>query len=264
MSIFGTLTIGKQALLAQARAIQVTANNIANVNTPGYTRQRAVFVAVPPVAARGGVPIGRGVELSDVQRIADAALDAQLQHERQELSFHQGIEAGLGRLEGIFQELEGTGITGTMAVFFANLSDLASNPQELSTRNQVVESAITLAELIRNTDRRLYQLQVETNQRVAQLTTEVNEIAADIAQLNRRIFQQEVGGGATASALRDERGQLLTALGETIDFTSFERDDGQISVFVGVPVPIPPRRMPVKTAPADLSTSRCAAISFIL
>ncbi len=233
MSIFGTLTIGKQALLAQARAIQVSANNIANVNTPGYTRQRPVFVAVPPVAARGGVPIGGGVRLSDVQRIADAALDAQLQHERQELSFHTGIEAGLGRLEGIFQELEGTGITGTMAVFFANLSDLASNPQELSTRNQVVESALTLAELIRNTDRRLHQLQVEANQQIAQLANDVNELAANIAQLNRQIFEQEVGGGATASALRDEREQLLTALGETIDFTSFERDDGQVSVFVG-------------------------------
>ncbi len=78
MSIFSTLTVGKQALLAQARAIQVSANNIANVNTPGYTRQRPVFVPVAPTLMRGGVPLGGGVQLSDVQRIADAALDAQL------------------------------------------------------------------------------------------------------------------------------------------------------------------------------------------
>ena len=233
MSIFDTLGIGKQGLLSQARAIQVTANNIANVNTPGYTRQRPVFVAVAPTDTRGGVLLGGGVEIKDIRRLADAALDAQLQHERQELAFQRGIEQGLGRLEGIFHDLDGTGITATLAQFFATLNDLASNPDELSIRNQVVESAVTLADLIRDTDRRLHTLQVDTNQQVAQLTTEINEIAVDIAQVNRRIFEQEVGGGATASALRDQRGELLKELGQRIDFTSFEREDGQIAVFVG-------------------------------
>ncbi len=233
MSIFDTLGIGKQGLLSQARAIQVTANNIANVNTPGYTRQRPVFVPVAPTSTRGGVPLGGGVEISDVQRIANAALDAQLQHERQELAFQNGIEAGLARLEAIFQELEGTGISATLAQFFANLNDLASNPDQLTIRSQVVESAITLSDMIRDTDRRLHQLQLGANQQVAQLTTEISEIASDIAQLNRQIFAREVGSAATASSLRDERNQLVAELGQRIDFTSFERDDGQIAVFVG-------------------------------
>ncbi len=232
MSIFGTLTIGKQGLLTQARAIQVTANNIANVNTPGYTRQRPIFVPVPPTFTRAGVSLGGGVELSDIQRIADAALDAQLQRQRQELAFQNGIDRGLARIEGIFQELEGTGIVATLEQFFKSLNDLASNPNEPSVRNQVVQSAITLADLIRDADRRLFQLQTDANQQITQFTGEINQIAADIAQINHKILEQEVGESASANALRDKRDQLLAQLGEKIDFTSFERDDGQISVFV--------------------------------
>jgi flagellar hook-associated protein 1 FlgK len=233
VSIFGTLTIGKQGLLTQARAIQVTSNNISNVNTPGYSRQRATLVPVAPTSQRGGVPLGGGVEIANVRRIVDLALDAQLQRERQGLAFDSAMETGLARLEAIFGEMEDTGITAALSQFFASLNDLASNPNETAMRNQVIQSATLLADLIRNADQRLFQLQVDANQRIAQLTTEVNEITADIAELNRQIFQQEVGEAAEASSLRDRRAQLLSELGEKIDFTSFEREDGQIAIFVG-------------------------------
>ena len=232
MSIFGTLTIGKQGLLTQARAIQVTSSNITNVNTPGYTRQRPILVPIPPTASRGGVPFGGGVEIQDVQRIVDAALDAQIRYERQELAFDTAMSQGLARIEGVLQELEGTGIGAALTQLFASLNDLASNPGETTVRNQVIQAAITLTELIHDADRRLSQLQADANQQVAQLTTEINDITADIALVNRQIFTQEVGSGATASALRDRRDQLLIELGNRIDFTSFERDDGQVAVFV--------------------------------
>ena len=88
MSIFGAFSIGREGLLAQQRALNVTANNIANVNTPGYTRQRAVFTSTTPALDSAGVPLGGGVQITDVQRIADAALDALVLRERQELGFH--------------------------------------------------------------------------------------------------------------------------------------------------------------------------------
>ena len=232
MSIFGTLTVGKQGLLTQARAIQVTSTNITNVNTPGYTRQRPILVPIPPTANRGGVPFGGGVEIQDVQRVVDAALDAQIRFERQQLAFDTAIGQGLARIEGALQELGDTGIGAALTQLFASLNDLANNPGETTVRNQVVEAAITLTELIHDADQRLSQIQADANQQVAQLTTEINDIAADIALANRQIFTQEVGSGATASALRDGRDQLLIELGTRVDFTSFERDDGQVAVFV--------------------------------
>lgn len=234
MSIFGTLGIGKLGLLAQSRAIQVASNNISNVNTPGYTRQRAVFTSVTPTFLPEGFPLGGGVNVEDVERIVDATIDAQLQRERQGLSFDEGVEAGLSRLEGILAELGGSGISASMNRFFASIHDLAANPGDSTTRRNVVESAQALVGLLHDADRRMEQLQVDENNRIAQTVTEINAIAADIAELNIQIQQKEIAGtGAVASSLRDRRAQLLEELGERIDFTTFERQDGQIAVFVG-------------------------------
>jgi flagellar hook-associated protein 1 FlgK len=231
MSIFDTLTIGKQGLLAQGRAIQVTSNNVANVNTPGYTRQRPVFEPVAPSFLPSGFPVGGGTDVNTIERIADAALDAQLQRERQVLSYNDALEAGLTRIEGIFEELGGTGITAALQGFFKSLNDLAVNPQETAVREGVVQAAKSLADLIRDADRRLTQLGIDQNQKVEQIAGEINTLAKNIAALNRQIFQKEAGG-AVASSLRDRREELLRELGERVDFTTFERDNGQIAVFV--------------------------------
>ena len=233
MTIFGTLTVAKQGLTAQGRAIQVTSNNIANVNTPGYTRQRPVFEPITPSSLPGGFPLGGGAELNRIQRVVDAALDAQLRRERQGLASDTEIESGLARIEGIFEALGGSGLSAALSEFFASLNDLANRPHESTVRETVVQSASTLADMIRDTDRRLSQLQLDTNQKIDQKVTEINPIALNIAELNREITAKEVGGNAVASSLRDRRGQLLEELGEKIDFTSFERDDGEIAVFVG-------------------------------
>jgi len=231
MSIFSTLGIAKQGLLANGRAIQIASNNIANVNTPGYTRQRAVFSPIISGFTPGGFPQGGGVEIGAVIRIFDATLDAQLQRERQELSFNSAVDAGLSRVESIFGELSGTGLTAALSGFFESMNDLANSPGE-AERTQVVQRALSVTDQIRDMDRRIYQLQLDANQQVSQSITDINAIAVDIAELNGQIFRTEVGGVSQASALRDRRAELLGSLAEKVDFTSFERLDGQVSVFV--------------------------------
>jgi flagellar hook-associated protein 1 FlgK len=234
VSIFATLGLGRLGLLAQQRAIQVTSNNIANVNTPGYTRQRAVFQPVTPTYLPEGFPLGGGVDVSRVERIVDETLDAQLQQERSAQGFDTAREAGLSRIEGILQELDDTGINAALTHFMGALSDLADRPGDPTVRQTVVQSARGLADLVRDADRRLAELQTDANRQIAQDVREINDIAQDIAELNREIFAKEGGGtGAVASSLRDERSQLLEQLAQKIDFSSFERADGQIAVFVG-------------------------------
>jgi flagellar hook-associated protein 1 FlgK len=234
MSIFATLGLGKIGLLAQQRAIQVTSNNIANVNTPGYTRQRAIFQSVSPSFLPEGFPLGGGVDVSRVERIVDEALDAQLQQERSAQGFDTAREAGLTRVEGIFEELGDGGIGAAMTRFLNSFSDLAAHPGDSTARQTVIQSATTLVGLIQDADQRLARLQVDANQQIGQEVREVNDLAQGIASLNREIFAKEGGGnGAVASSLRDERSQLLEQLAEKIDFTSFERSDGQVAVFAG-------------------------------
>jgi flagellar hook-associated protein 1 FlgK len=232
VSIFGIFSVGREGLLSQQRAMNTTSNNIANANTPGYTRQRAVFVPTIPGYGADGLPLGGGVRVDEVERVADAALDAQLLRERQDLAFDERMHTGLSRIETIFQELDDTGVSFAMREFFQSIQDLSSNPSGTTERQTVIETALTVTERIRENDRRLDQLQTEANLSIEQLTGEVNEISQEIADLNERIRMAEVSG-QTAGALRDTRQNALSELGERVDFTAFERDDGQVAVFVG-------------------------------
>ncbi len=232
MSIFGLLNIGKEGLLANQRAINTTANNIANVNTPSYTRQRTVFTPTAPAFSPIGRPLSGGVSISDVERVANTALDAQVLREREELAFNEQRELGLARLEGIFEELGGTGITSALGDFFKAVQDLSLNPAGTVQRQAMIETATTMTERIRLTDARAHQVQIDANSSLKQLVSEVNALATQIARLNSEIFKAE-GAGASASALRDARNEALSQLGDNIDFSFFERDDGQIAVFVG-------------------------------
>ena len=166
--------------------------------------------------------------------MVDATIDLQLQRERQELSYDTEIERGLTSIEGIFEELGGTGISAALSELFASLGDLANDSGDVTVRESVLQAAQSLISLIHDADRRLDQRQVDANNQLQQSITEVNEIAANLAQLNGQIFQVETGGvGSEASALRDRRTALLADLADQIDFTAFEKADGQISVFVG-------------------------------
>jgi flagellar hook-associated protein 1 FlgK len=233
VSLFAVLGIGRSSLLTQQRAIQVTSNNVANVNTPGYTRQRAVLQPVSPTFLADGIPIGGGVEATAVERIIDEAIDEQLRQERSASGFDTTREATLARIEGIFEELGGTGIGAALTRLFESFSDLAAHPADPTARQEVIQAASDLVQLVHDADRRLTDMQVDANQQIEQSVREINEIARDIADLNREIFARENASAGVASALRDERSRLLEQLAEKIDFTSFERPDGQIAVFVG-------------------------------
>ncbi len=232
MSILSAFNSARSSLLAQSKALAVTSNNIGNVNTPGYTRLRPIFTPLPSYS--GGFPVGGGASIESIQRVVDATIDLQLQRERQELSYDTEIERGLTGIEGIFEELGGTGISAALSELFASLGDLANDSADLTVRESVLQAAQNLIGLIHDADRRLDQQQVDANNQLQQSITEVNAIAAGLAQLNGQIFQVETSGvGSEASALRDRRTALLSDLAEHLDFTSFEKANGQISVFVG-------------------------------
>lgn len=231
MSILAAFNSARASLLAQSRALAVTSNNVGNANTPGYTRLRPIFTPIP--SSVEGFSIGGGASVGEVQRVVDAAVDLQLHREHQQLSYNEHIERGLSSVEGIFEELGGTGIGAALSAFFSSLGDLANDPSNTAVREGVVQSADTLVGLIRDADRRLADRQVDANNQLAQSLTEANAIAANLAELNRQIFSSETGtGNEAASALRDQRTALLTDLAEHVDFTYFERPDGTISVFV--------------------------------
>src|SRR5262245_2960087 len=149
MSLFDSLNIARTGLLSQQRAIQTTGRNIANVNTPGYARQRPIFSPIPAVFGGDGLPRGGGVQLLEVERVVDLNIEAQLQREQSQLAFSNSLEGGLSRIEGTLDELSDAGLSTRLDSFFKSLSDVANDPSDLTTREAFVQNADSLAGQIR-------------------------------------------------------------------------------------------------------------------
>ena len=144
MSIFAPLSIGKQGMLANERGLGVTGHNITNVNTPGYSRQSAVLHASRP-DDRG---FGTGVVVATVQRSVDGFLETRQLASASSLGGATTGRQLLDRLQALFPVGE-QGVGNALAEFFAAANALADSPQDIATRNQLLEAGTTLAGQLR-------------------------------------------------------------------------------------------------------------------
>ncbi len=137
--LFGVLTLGTNALLAQQRGIDVTGNNIANVNTPGYSRQRLDLRTAEPMTSTIG-PLGGGVSAVGVERIYNRYLGVQLNSENAQLGRWEAQTAMLERVEVVFDESDGYGINQALSQFWNAFQDLGMNPSGSVERSVVAAS----------------------------------------------------------------------------------------------------------------------------
>jgi flagellar hook-associated protein 1 len=223
MAIFSPLGIGRSALLAHQRALQVTGANVANVNTPGYSRQRAEFESVPAGA-------GYGVNVDSVERIVDRFLAART-------LLQTSAEAGarterdlLDRVQSSFP-IDGNSIGGALDEFFTAVSALSTRPEDIASRNDVLARATALAGRFNRTAQALAQLQREIDSRLRDEVAAADSQLARIAELNRAIKTAEVTGGS-ANELRDERDRALELLSERFQIRGVEQEDGTVDVFL--------------------------------
>ena len=140
MAIFAPLSIGRQALLANERAIGVTGHNISNVNTPGYSRQTPVLHATRP----DNQGFGTGVEVASVVRSVDGFLEARQLASASSLGGATTGRQLLDRLQSLFPVGE-EGVGNALAEFFAAANGVANSPQDLATRNQLLEAGTALS-----------------------------------------------------------------------------------------------------------------------
>ncbi|WDT80166.1 MAG: flagellar hook-associated protein FlgK [Candidatus Manganitrophus sp.] len=230
-SIFGIFNIGRLALFANQRALSVTSQNIANVNTPGYTRQQAIFSSTTPMDSAPG-QLGTGVKITEVRRVFDKFIQDQLTAQQSNLG-RFGVERGaLGRVEAVFNDSDGVGLHQSLSEFFAAFHDLANNPQGLPERVSLMEQARTLSANFIQMNDQLQQIRKDLNTEVEGVLGEVNTLATQIADLNGQIAQVTISG-QNANDLRDQRERLLQDLAEKINFSSFENDLGEVSILIG-------------------------------
>ena len=231
MSITTILDTAKQSLFAQQRAIQVVGQNIANVNTPGYSRERPEFLPVGPSRSEAW---RFGVAVDEVTRAFDRFLTGQVNTAATNSSNAKTQADLLGRVEALFNELgdEETGLAGALERFFRGFQDLATNPQGIPERTVVQGQGQALADTFRALHKGLADLRRDMNTALGDEVEQTNQLLQQIAELNAKIQQSEHDPKDHANTLRDERDVLLKSLAEKVAITPLEAPDGTMTVLL--------------------------------
>lgn len=225
------LNIAKQALFAHQTAMNTAGQNIANVNTEGYSRQRVTLAASRATPTSFGY-LGSGVQVQAVERIRSEMIDQQLLGERPALELYNFKSSGLEFIEEIFNEPSEFGLSRNIEEFFNSWFDLSNDPESTASRTVVRQKAQTMTSSFRRIDRELSNYQTHLNRELSSAVDEVNMISKEIAKLNDRIVNAEVNGHQ-APVLRDQRDILVGQLSKLVDVRTNENEYGGISVSVG-------------------------------
>jgi flagellar hook-associated protein 1 FlgK len=231
----GLLSVGTRALQANQVALQTAGNNIANVNTPGYSRQTVVLQTVPGQFSGGGY-IGKGVEVQTIQRNFSAFLTRQSTLASSTLAADSTRVDKLKQLEEIFGG-GSTGLGAAVSDMLNAFSDVASAPTDLTARTVVLTQVDETAARMRASSQRMDDLQQGVTQELTQRVGTINSLAKNIANVNDQIARAQ-GSGQPPNDLLDQRDQLVRELNQYVQTTSVAADDGTMSIFVGGSQPL--------------------------
>lgn len=232
INLLSSLTMARKALQAGQVAIQTTGHNIANANTPGYTRQRVDLVPTIPFSLGSAGSLGTGVDVKVVTRLRDLMLDSQFRDAHQTLGRQETEEATLSQIEGLIGEPSDSGLASAMSALFGSFHDLANSPTDLAVRTVVRDKARALADQFHRLDDGFERLKIDLSNEILVDVKQVNGLTQQIADLNRQIAMAE-GGGGTANDLRDQRDQVLDDLSKLVGGSVIEDIGGQVRVTVG-------------------------------
>ena len=232
IDLLSSITMARKALQAGQVAIQTTGHNIANANTPGYTRQRVDLVPTIPFSLGSAGSVGTGVDVKVVTRLRDLMLDSQFRDAHQTLGRQETEEATLSQIEGLVGEPSEGGLASAMSALFASFQDLANSPTDLAVRTVVRDKARALADQFHRLDDGFERLKIDLSNEIMVDVKQVNGLAQQIADLNGQIAMSE-GGGGTANDLRDQRDQALDDLSKLVGGSVIEDIGGQVRVTLG-------------------------------
>jgi flagellar hook-associated protein 1 FlgK len=226
----GLLNIGTRALQANQVALQTAGHNIANVNTPGYSRQSVVLQTVEGQFTGGGY-IGKGVDVQTIQRNFSAFLTRQSTLASSTQSADVVRSDKLKQLEGLFAG-GASGLGAAVSDMLNAFSDVASAPTDLTARTVVLTRVDETAARMRSASQQLEDLQTGVSQELSQKVENINSLAKSIAGVNGQIARA-AGSGQSPNDLLDRRDQLVRELNQYVQTTSIAADDGTVGIFIG-------------------------------
>lgn len=232
MSSLGmVLDIASSALAAQQYCLDVTAHNIANVNTEGYSRQIPTLQGKQAVQYQG-VILGLGVKTEQVTRAVDQFIENRFMQEKSNLSSSQEMEKYMQVLESIFSENSETSISSMLSDYWNLWNDVSNNPSGSAERTALYEHSVLISEQFKSLGPNLSQIQTDITNAVTVGVDRINQITSEIAQINVEIVGME-GNNKVANDLRDKRNVLVSELNEYLDIKTFEQDNHSLTIIAG-------------------------------
>ncbi len=229
--------IGTSALMTYQQSLSTAAHNVANVNTPGYSRQ-SVELSTQRPDSMGGMYLGNGVQASAVRRAYDEFVVDQVRtsqsafkHQETYMEMAQQVDSLLGDTE--------TSLAAGLQDFFNAAQEVADDPTSSAARQVMLTEGQSLASRFHRLDQGLNDLGERINGQIHSTVDEINSMAAGIADLNDDIaVASSRGGGQPPSDLLDQRDALLEELSQRIAVSLIPQDSGAVNVFVGSGQPL--------------------------
>lgn len=220
------LNIGKGALFASQAAIQTVGNNIANVNTEGYSRQAVRFETWPEIDYFPG-QMGQGVKAAEVMRYFDKFVERNYLQKNGDYTRWTAMSSNMGHVETIFNESSGLGVGGILNTFFSSWEKLSQFPDDPAGRQALISNSQTLAEAIKAENTALRKAEETAQSMVREEVTRANQLMEAIANLNVQIEIHYVQNKNNPNSLLDERDALTRELSGLIDVDVIDRGGGK-------------------------------------
>jgi len=228
--VFSIIDTALSGLRAYKYALMITGNNVANAQNPDYVRRVPHFVERAPLLAFP-LSIGRGIDLTNIERVEDRFLSSQWNSALSNMGEGEVRQKVFERLEGVFNDLDGGGVSEALDAFWNAWDDLSVNPTSNVAREAVLLKAQNLVDALHVRRSNLAELREDMDSQLEGLVGDVNRLASQIADLNGKIKSLEVRG-QEANSFRDEREALLRELSKIMGVTAFD-NNGFLQVMAG-------------------------------
>lgn len=240
----GSLLLGAQSLNTQQMAIQTIGNNLSNVNTAGYVRQRANLTESETISSGAGEQ-GTGSTVANIQSLRSNLLDSLVQqslggqgYADDNASLTQTVQTALGEqfsstnasASGTTSTTSSGEIQDALSNFFTSLQNLSASPNDTTARQEVVQDATSLATAINGAYSRVQQTQGQIATDAGSITDQINQLSKSIASLNQQIVQVQAASGGTANDLIDSRSNDIAQLSQLVNVTATPQSDGTVTI----------------------------------
>ncbi|OOC45017.1 flagellar hook-associated protein FlgK [Thermosipho sp. 1074] len=238
ISLFGALNTGLLGIYTSKLAMNVVSHNIANANTPGFSRQVPIIRTMPPIPAttltQPSIPlqIGTGSKVKDIQRIRDKFLDIQYRQVNNKYNYWDSITSNLHFVEQLFAEPGDSGIRYLFDSMWSGMEEIITDPTNSAAKRELVSRAEEFVKNIKDLYLRLEQLREDLDFEITQRVDQINSMVERLADINSKV-RLSMALKSTPNDLLDERDRILDDLSKLADIYYTEDASGQITLRIG-------------------------------